>query len=114
MMEEIRLITEDLGFNSERRTNLLLTNIPHNSVSTFIYGDYIYSLFNQDWTAVGFIDLNSGTIKEVGIELADKNIFSGNYSRSYFESLIPLTVLKYKGDFDCRLSSCFELTYTTL
>lgn len=109
MINEIRVTTEYLGYTSENRSNLLLLNMFNSTVFSYRYGDYILSMFANEWSAAGFVDLNSGTIKKIGIEKKEKNIFSSDYSRSYFEALRPLTILKFRGVDSCRQNNCFDL-----
>lgn len=108
---EIRKITENFGFNSEYRTNLLLRQIPHNTGNQYIYGDYLISLFNQSWTAVGFMDLNSGTIKNIAIDNPDLNIFVKGTDITGFMTLKPLVILDFNGIENCYIKRCFNIFF---
>ena len=111
VVEEIRKISENLGYNSAVRTNLMLVQMPHNTLTPYIYGDYILSMFNRSWTAVGFIDLHSGTIKEVAIENIDNNFYSSKIDKADFMRLRPLTVLKFNGIENCYIKRCFQVEF---
>lgn len=108
IVNEINSKNIELGFNPTHRTNIFIKNFPNNTVSSFVYGDYIFSMFQHFWVAAGFVDLNSGTVKDIAIERKEKNIFSGKYDRETFLSLRPITVFEYSGDKNCLVSHCLR------
>lgn len=95
IVKEIEKKTKDLGFHHPYRTNILIKNFPLNTVdNSYIYGDYVYSIFHNFWSAEALIDLNSGTVKNTAVEFYDGS-YSGRIKKEKFLLLRPLTVFYF-------------------
>lgn len=103
IVDELNKKAKELGFEDPYRTNLYIKNLPLNTVGSFIYGDYIYSMFYTTWSTEAFIDLNSGSIKKTAAEFTNGE-FSAKIPKNQFLKLKPLIIMSFKKD-----TNCFQL-----
>ena len=108
LAEQIDESNRNLGFTASYRTNVLVANIPSNTVSSFLYGDYIFSMFYSNWTAAGFIDLHSGTVAQIGIAGTDR-LLSAQITQDEFMQLRPLTIYEFTSKENCQNGDCIAL-----
>jgi len=106
---EINKKLEDSGFEHPYRSNLLLINFPNNNVGRYVYGDYIYSLFHNFWSAKALLDLNSGSFLEVGIEIKEDQSFASRISKDELINLRPLTIMSYTDNQSCLTGECLKV-----
>jgi len=106
---EIDKKLENSGFEHPYRSNLLLKNMPNNNVERIVYGDYIYGLFHNFWSAKAFLDLNSGSFLEVGIEMKDDNSFVSKISKNELLNLKPLTIMSFTNNESCLKGKCLKV-----
>ncbi|MFA6081479.1 MAG: hypothetical protein WC741_03665 [Patescibacteria group bacterium] len=106
---EINKKLEDSGFEHPYRSNLLLKMVPNNNVGRLVYGDYIYGLFHNYWSAEALLDLNSGSFSKLGIEFSDENNFSSSVSKEDFLKLRPLTIMSFTDNQSCLRNECLKV-----
>jgi len=106
---EINKKLENLGFEHPYRSNLLLKNFSNNNVDRLVYGDYIYSLFHNYWSAEALLDLNSGSFAKVGIEIPTENLFSSKISKDELLKLKPLTIMSFTDNKSCLKNECLKI-----
>jgi hypothetical protein len=106
---EINKKLEDAGFEHPYRSNLLLKNIPNNNVGRIVYGDYIYGLFHNFWSAKALLDLNSGSFSEIGIEMKTDNSFVSKISKDELLNSRPLIIMSFTDDRSCLIGECLKV-----
>lgn len=106
---EINKKLENLGFEHPYRSNLLLKNYSSNNVGRLVYGDYIYGLFHNYWSAEALLDLNSGSFAKVGIEIPSENLFSSKISRDELLKSRPLTIMNFTNNEICAKNECLKI-----
>lgn len=106
---EINKKLEDSGFEHPYRSNLLLKNVPNNNLGRIVYGDYIYGLFHNFWSARALLDLNSGSFAEVGIEMRADNSFVSRISKDELMNSRPLTIMRFTDDKSCLTGECLKV-----
>lgn len=106
---EINKKLEDLGFEHPYRSNLFLKNFPSNNLGRLVYGDYIYSLFHNYWSAEALLDLNSGSFAQIGIEIVTDNSFTSRISKDELLRLRPLTIMNFTDNDDCFKNECLKI-----
>jgi len=109
IIKELRIKTENLGFNSQNRVNVLIKDFPSSQVVSEVYGDYLYSIFRTSWSAEAFIDLNSASLKNFALENKDENLFISKIPEAEFYKLSPLAIFSYNNNENCLVSDCLEI-----
>lgn len=113
IVTEIDTKLAELGFEHPYRSNLYLMNFPNNNVGRLLYGDYIYSLLRNYWSAEALLDLNSGRFARVAIDIPKSDyaaaFFSSKFPKNDFFNLRPLTVMQYINDVECLKYECLKV-----
>ena len=113
IVAEIDAKLASLGFEHPYRSNLYLINYPNNNIGRLLYGDYIYGLLRNYWSAEALLDLNSGRFARVAVSIPKTDyaadFFSSKFPKDDFLKLRPLTVMKYTGDESCFKNECLKI-----
>ena len=113
IVAEIDAKLASLGFEHPYRSNLYLINYPNNNIGRLLYGDYIYGLLRNYWSAEALLDLNSGRFARVAVSIPKTDyaadFFSSKFHKDDFLKLRPLTVMKYTGDESCFKNECLKI-----
>lgn len=94
------------SYLSRGDVTVYLKNFPDNTIGSHLYGDYIYSMFANFWSAEYFLNYQSNIWKNIGIEFPGGRIFRSRFPQNEFLNRRPIFIFQYSGK--CQSGHCLD------
>lgn len=86
-----------------------LKSLPNNTLSSFVYSDYILSSYYNYWSAEYFYHLITGSWKNIAVEMHYNSVFRSKIPKDILMQKRPLLIMSFTDQKKCSKGACIQL-----